>query len=158
MRKYLPVLALVAVIGIGGAVVYVQAGSRDPATEGPQGSTQRVLFQADGISCGGCEAEITGALRANPAVRRVEVDLARRTVAVEYVDGAVDPKVLADTITGVGYPARLVASGPSVRFSGQGATRASGGCGGSCCSGPPPDEGAASRPSRIEGSAKRSKI
>jgi copper chaperone CopZ len=136
MKNHLPVLvlAIVAVLVIAGAEVYVRADSPEPPGNPPNGATQRVLFKADGISCGGCEAEIVKALRSNPAVRAVEVNLADRTVAVEYVQGAVDPKVLADAITRAGYPARAVAFGPSVPLSGKRAPGPSGGCGGgSCC-------------------------
>ncbi|GAB4258978.1 MAG: hypothetical protein Kow0092_06910 [Deferrisomatales bacterium] len=105
----------------------------------PGDAVERVLFSVQGVSCGSCEGRIREALARRPGVRAVGVDLAARTVTVEYVKRQADPKALADAVTGLGYPARYLASGASVAP--PAAARpgtGSGGCGGSCCSGRPP--------------------
>jgi len=97
-------------------------------------STDRVLFAVEGLSCGSCEGQVVKTLQAQPGVRAVGVDLRAGRVVVEYEPSVVDAKRLADAVTRIGYPARYLASGPSVPLGQRG--RAGGGdCGGSCCAG-----------------------
>ncbi len=97
-------------------------------------STDRVLFAVEGLSCGSCEGQVVKTLQAQPGVRAVGVDLRAGRVVVEYEPAVVDAKRLADAVTRIGYPARYLASGPSVPL-GQRGQAGDGGCGGSCCQG-----------------------
>jgi len=128
------VAALASVLAVGFAL---KSGAESPAAAQAESQepTKRLLLGVEGVSCGSCEAHIRDALEARPGVRRVGIDLAARTVTVEYVAGQEDPKSLAEVITRAGYPARFLASGPSVAppTGGQPAPRR--GCGGNCCAG-----------------------
>lgn len=132
-------LAMAAAAALGGAAVVVQATSDTPtvgAAEQPQGeAVERLLLGVQGVTCGSCEARIRASLEARPAVRAVAVDLAQKTVTVEYAAGSDDPKALAEAVTAAGYPARFLAAGPAVTSAGPAVARPRGGCGGNCCPG-----------------------
>ncbi|GAB6061948.1 heavy-metal-associated domain-containing protein [Deferrisoma palaeochoriense] len=123
---------VVAVLLAAGFLATAAVGEKGaPAGGGP---TDRVLFAVEGLSCGSCEGRVVEALRALPGVRAVGVDLAAGRVGVEYEPGRADPKRLADAVTRLGYPARYLASGPSVALGAAGRPGSSG-CGGTCCGG-----------------------
>jgi copper chaperone CopZ len=129
----------VAGILLGAAVVFaLQMERKDETVLVPAGVSApsgRVLLGVGGLSCGSCETRIREALGENPAVRAVGVDLSGGTVTVDYVEGGVDPKVLADTVTRLGYPAWYLASGFGVKRPVRAAEGTRSGCGGGCCSG-----------------------
>ncbi|WP_025322428.1 heavy-metal-associated domain-containing protein [Deferrisoma camini] len=119
----------------GGAVLVVWLAFAGFPDEAPAAAaTDRVLFAVEGLSCGSCEGQVVKALQAQPGVRAVGVDLRAGRVVVEYEPAVVDAKRLADAVTRIGYPARYLASGPSVPL-GQRGQAGDGGCGGSCCQG-----------------------
>lgn len=124
-------LALGAAAAVGG--VGSQAVPPDQSDAPVAGQMARLLLDVPGMTCGSCEGRIREALEARPGVTAVAVDLARKTVTVEYVAGSDDPKALADAATRIGYPARFLASGPGVAPVAPGAARPKGGCGGNCC-------------------------
>jgi copper chaperone CopZ len=101
-------------------------------------ATERVLLRVEGLSCGSCEQRVRDALTRRTGVKTVGVDVGGGTVAVDYARGAVDPKVLADTVTQLGYPARYLASGPAVPLPADSGAKPAGGCAGGCCSDAPP--------------------
>jgi len=118
-----------------GAVFGLKPGTEAVQAEEGAVPAQKFLLQVQGLSCASCEEKIRSALRAIPGVRSVAVNLADRTVTVEYQDGSADPKALADAVTRAGYPARYVTSGPGVPNAGAPGRKPSGGCGGGCCDG-----------------------
>ncbi len=128
-----------AALALGAAVPGAGAGPQAaaPGPSGPAGAGQmaRLLLDVPGMTCGSCEGRIREALERRQGVRAVAVDLARKTVTVEYAAGSDDPKALADVVTRSGYPARFLASGPGVAPVEPGAARPGGGCRGNCCAG-----------------------
>jgi Cu+-exporting ATPase len=126
-------LALGAAASVGG--VGLQAAPPDHSEAPVAGQMARLLLDVPGVTCGSCEGRIREALEARPGVAAVAVDLARKTVTVEYVAGSDDPKALADAVTRSGYPARFRASGPAVAPARTAAERPRAGCGGDCCAG-----------------------
>lgn len=126
-------LALGAAAAVGG--VGSQAAPPDQSEAPAAGQMARLLLDVPGMTCGSCEGRIREALEARPGVTAVAVNLARKTVTVEYVAGGDDPKALADAVTRSGYPARFLASGPAVAPARPAAERPRGGCGGDCCAG-----------------------
>ena len=122
----------IAAQGLPGADSSVSAApSEAPA------SAERLLLAVRGLSCGGCEQRIRQALRQDPNVKAVAVDIGGGTVAVEYLPGSVEPKALAERVTNLGYPARYLASGPGAAPAPASGRRPSSGCNGGCCSGTP---------------------
>ncbi len=132
-------LAMAAAVALGGAAVAVQSTPETPAqgavapAEGA--AVERLLLGVERVTCGSCEARIRAALDGRPGVRAVAVDLAQRTVTVEYAAGSDDPKALAEAVTAAGYPARFLTAGQAVAAPETGAARPRGGCGGNCCAG-----------------------
>ncbi len=128
-----------AALALGVAAAVGGAGSRSDAPDQRGAAATRpvarLLLDVPGMTCGSCEGRIREALEARPGVTAVAVDLALKTVTVEYAAGGDDPKALADAVTRSGYPARFRASGPGVPPAATGAPRPGGGCGGNCCAG-----------------------
>lgn len=97
---------------------------------------QRVVLKVESISCGSCEARIREALKAEPGIAAVEVNLVERTVTVDYAKGLTDDKKIAERISKVGYPAKLLTlSAPTQPLKTPSASK--GGCGGNCCGAQP---------------------
>ena len=78
------------------------------------------VMNVKGMTCGGCSAAITRALKAAPGVQDVAVDLPRATVTVRYDETAATQASLRQAVRQAGYE---VADGPA-------ASRRAGGC---CC-------------------------
>ncbi len=125
------------VLGVAAAFggVGLPADPADPPAAPAARQMARLLLDVPGMRCGSCEGRIREALEARPGVTAVAVDLARKTVTVEYVAGSDEPKALADAVTRSGYPARFLASGPAVAPACPDAERPRAGCGGDCCAG-----------------------
>ena len=66
-------------------------------------STQTTLKASD-IRCGGCAASARAALSNVPGVDDVSVDLPSQVVTVTHESG-VSRRVLAEALTGAGFPA-----------------------------------------------------
>lgn len=64
-------------------------------------------LHADKISCEACTAVITKALRGVPGVGKVEVDVARKEVRVQFDPAKAKPKDLAAATARKGFPASL---------------------------------------------------
>ncbi|MFU8857897.1 MAG: heavy-metal-associated domain-containing protein [Deferrisomatales bacterium] len=125
-------LAILAVAVGAGLAVRGFAGSG--AAEEPSGPSQTLLLGVERMTCGSCEARIRQALEERPGVTAVAVDLASRTVAVEYAAGTADPRVFAEAVTRAGFPARFLGLGDGplpVRPK----AAAGKGCAGGCCPG-----------------------
>jgi copper chaperone CopZ len=126
-------LAILALALGAGLSVRGIAGPGGP--EEPPGPTQTLVLGVERMTCGSCEARIRAALEGRPGVRAVAVDLAGRTVAVEYAAGAGDPRALAEAVSRAGYPARFLGFGAMPASAGSGTGSGVGkGCGGGCCS------------------------
>ncbi|MBE0617398.1 MAG: heavy-metal-associated domain-containing protein [Proteobacteria bacterium] len=134
-RVWIFAVAMVAVGLAVGLALRSGAASSPTSPAGDQAPAERLLLGVEGVTCGSCEGRIREALEARPGVRAVAVDLALKTVTVEYVAGSDDPKALADAITRIGYPARFLASAQGLAPVQPTAARSGGGCGGSCCTG-----------------------
>jgi copper chaperone len=59
---------------------------------------------APDIECGGCAASIRNALGRVKGVQKVDVDVDRKVVQVEYDPSAVDAVTLSDRLTKAGFP------------------------------------------------------
>jgi copper chaperone len=68
--------------------------------------TSRIL-KVEGMSCNHCKAAVTRAVSALKGVSSVEVDLEKKTVAVNYDDALLPLDRVKDAIQGEGY--RVVA-------------------------------------------------
>lgn len=137
MKRATGIVVTMFVLGSAAALTFQASQKKQPdLTPGVDRSpVNRLLLGVQGLSCGSCETRIREALRKDPGVRSVGVDLGRATVTVEYVQETTDPKRLADTVTRVGYPARYLASGPSVPPAAKVRRQPQAKCGGGCCSG-----------------------
>jgi copper chaperone CopZ len=59
---------------------------------------------APDISCDNCRRNIEQDLSRQPGVRAVVVDIAARTVAIDYDEGETDPARLREALVDGGYP------------------------------------------------------
>ena len=66
---------------------------------------ERAKLSIDGMSCGHCIAQVTKALEAVPGV--AVDDVAIGSAEVSFDASKVEPKTLADAVTGAGYAARI---------------------------------------------------
>ena len=62
----------------------------------------------EGMTCASCTGRVERALQSVPGVLSANVNLASQTATVRILDGAVTLDTLAETVTGVGYPAKPV--------------------------------------------------
>ena len=88
-------------------------------------------LQVSNLSCGSCLANIEGELRQYDGMSSMNADLSRGIVVVSHTD-ELSPQKIAASITGIGYPARVVvsqAAGGEVPGN-PNFQRGSGGCGG----------------------------
>lgn len=63
----------------------------------------RATLSVPEVHCGHCKSSIEGALSQLNGVTRAEVDLAARTVTVDYDDSQVERDTVVATITSIGY-------------------------------------------------------
>lgn len=80
------------------------------------------ILNAPDISCDHCERTIKQALGSVPGIARVEVDITRQEVRVQYDEKGVDLGAIKAILARAGYPVRPDPSVPSRQ-----------GGGGSCC-------------------------
>jgi len=88
-------------------------------------------LQVSNLSCGSCLANIEGELRQYDGMSSMNADLSRGIVVISHTD-ELSPQKIAASITGIGYPARVVvsqAAGGKVPGN-PNFQRGSGGCGG----------------------------
>ena len=64
-------------------------------------------YQIEKLTCGSCVSNIEKALSELDGVESVEVNLTSNRGRVTYDPAEIDSKVIAETISGAGYPARL---------------------------------------------------
>lgn len=69
-------------------------------------SIKRETLHVDGMTCGACEARISGALLALKGIIHADANYQRGTVNVEYEDGAIDLSAVKAAIERTGYAIR----------------------------------------------------
>jgi Cu+-exporting ATPase len=72
----------------------------------PAAETRHQLI-IDGMSCASCAGRVEEALTALPGVLSARVNLATNMAEVTALNGPTDPRVLADTVTQIGYPTQI---------------------------------------------------
>lgn len=99
-----------------------------------------VVLKAQGVTCGSCAGKIEKALRENPGVASVQVDVDVGRVTVAYDGKSVKPETLAENVTALGYGSSILQVVSAEEYKSiTGRTVASldtpkaGGCGGGCC-------------------------
>lgn len=93
---------------------------------------ETITLQVDGMHCGGCVNAIEHALRALDGVESVAVTLDAGTVIARYNALRVDPRALADAVSGAGYTVRdstLVGPRPAPTAQCGGSGKGGKGCG-----------------------------
>jgi copper chaperone len=65
--------------------------------------TESVSLTVTGMKCGGCEANVSGKLKAIDGVLSVNASSKDQKVDVEYDDGKTSLDVIIDAITGAGF-------------------------------------------------------
>ena len=89
--------------------------SQEPGRAQPVNSqaVQTREFAIEGMSCDGCVATVTSALKAVPGVTSVEVSLQDKKATVSAAE--VSAQTIEDAVTKAGYKAQLItAAGPPV--------------------------------------------
>lgn len=69
-----------------------------------------IWLEVNGMTCGGCAANVKRILAARPGVLSAEVDLAGRKVSVGCREGEGSPEGLAAALAAAGYGARVLPS------------------------------------------------
>src|SRR5687767_4493506 len=77
----------------------------------PPGASDEAALNVQGMTCASCVAHVEKAARKLPGVESASVNLARGRAVVRFDPHQVDPRRIADAITGAGYPAAPEASG-----------------------------------------------
>jgi len=62
-----------------------------------------IRFPVQGMSCGSCVRNIKTALKSNPRVRTVEVNLTAGEVMISYNPQTIDPLAISEAIRKSGY-------------------------------------------------------
>ncbi len=82
--------------------------TREPADGSADIQPSRVLFQIEGMTCGGCVATIKSSLAGFDGIKDIQVDVATGTAAVLYDSRKIgDVEKLAQAITASGYQATV---------------------------------------------------
>ncbi len=75
-------------------------------TAGYPAAEQRIRLSIEGMSCASCVGRVEKALAAQPGVLEARVNLTAQTAEALVLAGSVTPQVLAEAVTGAGYPAK----------------------------------------------------
>lgn len=67
-----------------------------------------ITYKAPEIECDGCAQSIKKALSASVGVRTATVDIAGKTVTIEYDDTVTSEEALAETLDDIGFPVTKV--------------------------------------------------
>ena len=67
---------------------------------------ERLELMVEGANCAGCIRKIESAMLALPGVGEARLNLSTHRLRVDWAPGALDPQVIADTLTRLGYGAR----------------------------------------------------
>ena len=76
-------------------------------TAGYPARTQELRLAISGMTCASCVGRLDRALRAEPGVTEVSVNLADETATLQFVPGVTDARRLAEAADRAGYPARV---------------------------------------------------
>ncbi|MBW4981314.1 heavy metal translocating P-type ATPase [Mameliella sp. CS4] len=77
-------------------------------TAGYPAAEQRIRLSIEGMSCASCVGRVEKALAAQPGVLEARVNLTAQTAEALVLAGSVTPQVLAEAVTGAGYPAKPI--------------------------------------------------
>lgn len=75
-------------------------------TAGYPAAEQRIRLDIEGMSCASCVGRVEKALAGKPGVLEARVNLTAQTAEALVLAGSVTPQVLAEAVTGAGYPAK----------------------------------------------------
>jgi copper chaperone CopZ len=104
-----------------------------------EGSKAKVYLKIGGMTCGGCSYRIKRTLEGMEGIFSVEISLSSASGVVEYDPEKISQETIAETITNLGYPARIISSEEEVEKIASipapqptGGRRSGGGCGCGC--------------------------
>ena len=95
-----------------GLLVYPELSGQNPSPARTKATAQRgvrdsvLVFTVSGMTCGGCEQQITGALSKMKGVTNASASYQNGTATVRFKPGEVTPAKIRAAIEGVGYKAR----------------------------------------------------
>jgi copper chaperone CopZ len=101
MTRTLVLLLLIAPLAL--ALPACKGGGESAASDDPARAPVALVMDVHGMTCGSCEAGITGALLAMDGVSAARAAHAESKVWVTYDPGKLTPEQLKATIDGLGY-------------------------------------------------------
>lgn len=109
LTKAMLSISTVVVIGFLGWSIYPYILGAAPApSEGDSSSAHFVVYQVDGMTCGGCELAIDGAIGATDQIDSVRSDFIEGKAYIWYSNADTDLAEFEAAIKSVGYKPRLV--------------------------------------------------
>jgi len=78
-----------------------KVSASNPVAQKP--STQTIAFQVEGMTCGGCAANVESAIKGVNGVKQADVDLETKTARVSFDRDKVDRKDLAEAVKKAGF-------------------------------------------------------
>jgi len=107
--KTMLIISTIVVVGFTGWSVYPYVvGSPHVRVSATQSSPHLAIFAVDGMTCGGCEIAVNGALQATGLVDSVKSSFTEGKAYVWYSDTTVSIEQLKKAIAKVGYTAELL--------------------------------------------------
>lgn len=111
LTKTMLTVSTVVVIGFLGWSVYPYIlGSDKVSYEGGTSSSHYTIYQVDGMTCGGCEIAIDGAINATGVVDSVKSSFIDSKAYIWYSDPNLDLEKFNEAIRSVGYEPELLES------------------------------------------------
>jgi Cu2+-exporting ATPase len=84
----------------------VSAAAAMSAADATQASTETLHLMVENVHCAGCIKRIESTLAATPGVAGSRVNLSTKRLRVDWLPGLTTPDAIAETVTGLGFPAR----------------------------------------------------
>lgn len=108
MKRYLTAVALTALVLAGAAILAVPSMlvADDSADESANG-TATVVFQIEGMTCGGCEVGVRLNVKKLDGVKKVEASYEKGHAEVTYDAAKVTPEQIEAAIEKLGYEAEM---------------------------------------------------
>lgn len=111
LTKTMLTISTVVVVGFLGWSVYPYILGATPApSDGGSSSAHFVVYQVDGMTCGGCEIAIDGVIEATGAADSVKSSFTDSKAYIWYSDANTDLAKFESAIQSVGYKPRLIES------------------------------------------------
>lgn len=109
--KIMLTISTVVVFGFMSWSIYPYLFGVTPgATEGGSSSAHFAIYQVDGMTCGGCEIAIDGAIKATGVVDSVKSSFTDSKAYIWYRDSKTDLTKFESAIQSVGYKPELIES------------------------------------------------